>query len=80
MLEEDDDLGSVTFSAHNLYVAQGGPMELAITPPSDRDPSEDAGYLTINCRKATLDDMESLKKGEKKHMFQFVTGVFDILK
>lgn len=75
-LTMDDDLGTVLISAPDVYRGRGTEMERKITPPPGQE-GKDAGYLTIRCRKATQEDIESIAKGEQRQLFQFKTGVFD---
>lgn len=74
LLTPDDPLGTVVIPGSALCGEFQSVMERAIKPPPGR---ENAGYLTIRCRKATPEDFESLEKKEHKALFQVKTGVFD---
>ena len=61
---------SVFITSKNMYndSAMVRTFERKIIPPKASE-GKDAGYLTIRCRKASAEDMESIKKGEKKSYF-----------
>lgn len=66
MVSADDSLGSVWVKDEQLMA--GGTIEKKITAPKGHK-GEDVGQLTIRCRQATKEDVEAIRKGEKKSYF-----------
>ena len=69
---KNDDLGSAFIPATTLYnVAGDETFEYKIDPPKGR--SDEAGFITIRCRPATLGDKEDYKR--YKNPFRYVKAV-----
>ena len=58
----DDDLGSAFVPADTLYNYFEDTKEFKIDPPKGK--ADEAGFITIRCRAATLGDRENLKKAK----------------
>lgn len=78
MLQSDDNLGQAHFKCADLHTegAEERMVEKKVKPPKGHD-GKDCGHLTIRVKKATPEDIEAIKKGEKKAYFNVKTGVFD---